>query len=330
MRTGLFLLGVALATTQPAASGGSRAGIQAAYEDPRYPGVLEEGYAGPQVLRLQVLLDRRKFSPGVIDGVFGALTADALSAFARSQGLKPDRRLTKKAWKLLNADREPVLRTYTVTEQDAAGPFVDIPEDLMEQARLDRLGYESPLEGLAEKFHASPALITKLNPSIPIREGAEIRVPAVENDTEPPAVAQIEITGEPTAVAAYDSSGRLVAYYPATAGSEHDPLPIGEWEIRGVARNPEFHYNPDLFWDADPQHAKATLPPGPNSPVGVVWIDLDKEHYGIHGTPSPDRVGRIASHGCIRLTNWDASRLADAVKPGVPVKIRERRAGSRR
>ena len=118
---------------------------------------------------------------------------------------------------------------------------------------------------------------------------------------------------------AYDAGGKLIAEFTVTSGSSHDPLPIGTWKVNGVTRNPPFHYNPDLFWDAKATDEKATLPPGPNGPVGVVWIDLNKEHYGIHGTPEPQTIGRTQSHGCVRLTNWDAARLAQMVSPGTKV-----------
>jgi lipoprotein-anchoring transpeptidase ErfK/SrfK len=124
-------------------------------------------------------------------------------------------------------------------------------------------------------------------------------------------------------VSLIDAAGRTVAQFPATMGSEHDPLPLGEWKIQGVAHTPAFHYNPALFWDANPSHAKATIAPGPNNPVGVVWIDLSKDHYGIHGTPEPSTIGKTQSHGCIRLTNWDALALSDAVSPGMVALLQE-------
>lgn len=134
--------------------------------------------------------------------------------------------------------------------------------------------------------------------------------------TQQPTVERVVVSKSKGTLMAYDGQGKLVAAFTATMGSEHDPLPLGEWKIKGVARNPPFHYNPDLFWDADADDEKEKLPPGPNGPVGVVWIDLSKEHYGIHGTPEPQTVGRAESHGCVRLTNWDAARLAQMVKPG--------------
>jgi lipoprotein-anchoring transpeptidase ErfK/SrfK len=119
-----------------------------------------------------------------------------------------------------------------------------------------------------------------------------------------------------------DENGKLLFHAPVTSGSERDPLPIGAWKVTGVQRMPPFQYNPDLFWDANPTHAKARIAPGPNNPVGVVWIDLSKEHYGIHGTPEPSRIGHVQSHGCVRLTNWDAMRVAAWARPGTTVIFR--------
>ena len=317
-----FLLSaVALAVALPAAAAPAGAMKEDAWEAAeKFPGKLAKGDSSAAALRVQTLLDRLHFSPGAIDGVFGEMTARALAEYQRVNGLKASGRLDKRTWRSLNQDAGPTLTAYTVTDNDVRGPFEKIPEDMMEQAKLDRLGHESALEALAERFHASQDLIEKLNPSVKIEEGAEIAVPDVSRP-ELPKAARVEVIGSHPAVFVYGPGDSLLAYYPATAGSEKDPLPVGEWKIRGVARDPQFHYNPDLFWDSDPDHSKAILPAGPNNPVGVVWIDLSKEHYGIHGTPSPELIGRVQSHGCIRLTNWDASSLADAVGPGVPVKI---------
>ncbi len=121
----------------------------------------------------------------------------------------------------------------------------------------------------------------------------------------------------------YDKDDRLVALFSATMGSSHDPLPIGRWKIQGKSFNPKFAYNPDLFWDAKATASKAMLPAGPNGPVGVAWLDLNKPHYGIHGTPEPQSIGRSESHGCIRLANWDVARLSLMVKPGTPALFQE-------
>lgn len=270
------------------------------------------------LLRLQVLLDRAHFSPGVIDGRDGANTRQALRMYRQERGKRNGE------WAGLEADTAPHLVEYTITAQDLAGPFLpEIPDDMMKKAELERLVYTSPLEALAEKFHATPALLQHLNPQATFaRAGERIRVPNVATSA-PGDAARVVISKSGPWVAAVDGQGRMMTFYPATIGSRYDPLPAGEtWEIKGVSRDPVFHYNPDLFWDAKASHAKAEIPPGPNNPVGVVWIDLSKPHYGIHGTPEPSTIGKTESHGCIRLTNWDADELAGMVKPGLPVPIR--------
>lgn len=271
-------------------------------------------------LDVQVRLDRAYFSPGEIDGRPGSNTARALIAFQRARGLAPSGQLDGPSWQALDREHAPTLVEYTVTPADVAGPFEPIPQDMMEKAGLARLGYASPLEGLAERFHASPALLSRLNPGARFAQAGErIRVPNVRSAPLPEPAARLVVDGGELAVTALAADGRVLARYPASVGSEHDPLPNGEWVVSGVAREPPFHYNPELFWDADPSHARATIPPGPNNPVGLVWIGLAREHYGIHGTPEPSRVGKGQSHGCIRLTNWDAVELAAGVSGGTPV-----------
>src|SRR5687767_2153103 len=290
-------------------------------------------------LALQVELDRAGFSPGEIDGRGGSNTKKALAAYLEVHKTPPVAGTT--------------LETYVITEADAAGPFVKIPADMMEKANLKALGYSSLLEALAERFHCSPALLTSLNRGVKFAPGATITVPNVivaapkapakaadaapkgGTTAKPAAPAPKGATAEkPADVAAankvvvskgqsslrvLDGAGATIFYAPVTSGSEKDPLPLGIWAVTAVLRNPVFRYNPDLFWDADPAHSKATIPAGPNGPVGVVWIDLSKEHYGIHGSPEPGKIGYTQSHGCVRLTNWDATRLADLVKKGTPV-----------
>jgi lipoprotein-anchoring transpeptidase ErfK/SrfK len=218
--------------------------------------------------------------------------------------------------------------TYTLTEADVAGPFQpDIPKDLVEQSKLQALGYRDPLEALAEKFHASPALLQSLNAGQTFEQaGDQVIVPNVEDVAASTATAAapatIIVTKRTSALTVEDQDGRVLFHAPVTTGSKHDPLPIGKWKVTGVEQMPAFRYNPDLFWDANPTHSKARIAAGPNNPVGVAWIDLTKEHYGIHGTPEPSTIGHMQSHGCVRMTNWDVRRLLEWAKPGTSVIFR--------
>ena len=273
-----------------------------------------------RTLELQVRLDRAHFSPGEIDGEDGSNTRRALVAFQQRKGLDSAAGATPETWQAVDEGAPPLL-SYVLTTEDLAGPFEAIPDDMMEKAQRAALSYASPLEAIAERFHASPRLLERLNPGVAWdRVGDTIQVPNVGR-TPLSGVESLVVEQEGLAVWAIDHDGKPLARYPASMGSEHDPLPLGQATVKGVSRNPTFSYNPELFWDADPSHAKAKLPPGPNSPVGVVWIDLSIEHYGIHGTPEPAAVGKTQSHGCIRLTNWDAAELADLVRPGTPVEL---------
>jgi lipoprotein-anchoring transpeptidase ErfK/SrfK len=291
--------------------------------DPKTSSLVARGASGGAVLRAQVLLDRARFSPGEIDGSYGSNVAKAIAGFQKAHGVEETGVVDRATWKLLNGDSAAVLVRYKITAQDVAGPFQPIPEDMMEKAALPALGYATPLEELAENFHASPKLLIKINPGKAFdREGEEIVVPSVRSSA-PPKIAKVVVDDSDRTVSAFDAGDKLIAQYPATTGSEHDPLPVGTWKINGVSKNPSFHYNPDLFWDAESKDEKATIKPGPNNPVGVVWIDLSKPHYGIHGTPEPSTIGKTQSHGCIRLTNWDAAELAQMVAPGMPAILQE-------
>jgi lipoprotein-anchoring transpeptidase ErfK/SrfK len=274
------------------------------------------------VLQLQVLLDRAHSSPGEIDGRMGSNTQRAVARFQQMRRLPAAGAPTPETWDALGRDTEALV-TYQLTEADVAGPFTPVPDDMMEKAKLERLAYSSPLEAIGERFHASPDLLRRLNPEASFAQAGELlRVPNVHGEPVRSRAARIVVDADRSSLAAYDGDGAVLASYPASTGSEHDPLPVGDWKVSGVVRNPPFFYNPDLFWDADESHAKARLPPGPNSPVGVVWIDLTREHFGIHGSPEPSQVGKTQSHGCVRLTNWDAEELAGLVEKGTPAELR--------
>jgi lipoprotein-anchoring transpeptidase ErfK/SrfK len=281
---------------------------------------LAQRQPAPDLLATQVLVDRAGFSPGEIDGRGGRNTQAAISAF--------ERETRSTVADALAAAREPSTLTYTITAEDAATPLTpQIPEDMMEKSKLKRLDYKSIHEMLAERFHASPNLLKRLNPAAKFVEGERIEVPNVvvvsRAEAAPVPGIVVRVSKQPSVLTVTDTAGKVLMHAPVTSGSQHDPLPIGSWTVTAVARNPPFNYNPDLFWDADPKHAKAKIPPGPNGPVGVVWIDISKPHYGIHGTPEPATVGHTSSHGCVRLTNWDALRLAALVGKGTKVEFVE-------
>jgi lipoprotein-anchoring transpeptidase ErfK/SrfK len=276
------------------------------------------------VLRAQILLDRAHFSSGEIDGATGGNLRAAVQGYQKAHGLDGTGSMNAATWSALNADAAEALVTYTIADADVAGPFQPIPEDMAEKAKLPALGFASAEEGLAEKFHASPALLKRLNPGKDLsRAGEQIVVPNVEGTEPLPKGGKIVVDKSARTLTLFDTSGRVIAQFPASTGSEHDPLPVGDWKVTGISKNPVFYYNPKLFWDADAGEKKAKIPAGPNNPVGVVWINLSKPHYGIHGTPVPGSIGKTQSHGCIRLTNWDASALASSVGGGTDVVLQE-------
>ena len=278
----------------------------------------------PVTIKVQVLLDRARFSPGVIDGHGGENLDKAIAAFAAAQGLPAEGRLTKEVFdKLSQTSSEPVLQEYTIAEADVKGPFVKkIPAKMEEMAKLDRLAYRSALEGLAEKFHMDEDLLRALNPKKDFEEaGTTILVANVKNEKPTEKVGKIEVRKSEHALRALDRDGKLVAFYPASIGSEEKPAPTGSHKVDRVAPNPTYTYNPKYKFKGVKSDKPFTIKAGPNNPVGAVWIDLSIESYGIHGTPEPEKVGKTYSHGCVRLTNWDVRQLGQMVEKGTPVEF---------
>lgn len=287
-------------------------------------------------IKLQVLLDRSNFSPGEIDGSIGSNTVRALQAFQQSHNLQPSDTPDPDTLAALEQNAVEPTTTYTIQPEDVHGPFSDrIPTDWMEMAKLKSLDYTSPVEELGEKFHTSPNLLKRLNPNAQFKPGEEIVVPNVlgedastqtqtQTQSQPKSKKQkndvkVVVSETDSTLQVQNGSGEILFFAPVTAGSEQDPLPLGTWKVTGLNKNPEFNYSPELIRSSKPNDTKATIAPGPNNPVGVLWIDIDKEHYGIHGSPEPSKIGKTESNGCVRLTNWDIERLAKFVKPGTTV-----------
>lgn len=332
--------GAQAGATPPAAGGKAAAPekfeqITAESVNGPHPLPIPQDGGGPSALAAQILLGRASFSPGVMDGHWGKNTEKAVFWLQVQSKMEPTGVLDQATWDQLmrRAGTAPPVAQATVSQQDLAGPFAPLPDDVYEQAKLECLCYSSPLEMLAERHHTTTEVLQQLNPGLDfgrLAAGARYLAPVVPpapkldaatRDKSP--VARLVISKAGFYTQALDAQGNILLHFPSTLGSEYDPSASGTLKITGIAPDPTFHYQPTLFADVPDEKPEANLPAGPNSPVGVVWIDLSKKHHGIHGTAVPETIGYTSSHGCVRLTNWDALRLASVTKAGLPVEFKE-------
>ena len=314
-------------TAAPALSAQSIDQAQPGPPAPNPPPTAAKAPAAPSapLIRAEVLLDRAGVSPGVIDGKPGSNARRAIAAYQSRSGLPATGDLDAQTWADLVRDARPAMQTYAITPADVAGPFApDVGENFVKLAALpDGPLYASPLEALAERFHMSQDLLRALNPGVDFgKAGTTILVAAPGAPVFSKGdVTQIVVSKSKDEVSAFGADGKLLAVYPATVGSTERPSPHGLHKVVGVSENPNYVYDPAKLHWGPRSHGKLTIKPGPKGPVGVVWIALNAPSYGIHGSPDPNLIGKTASHGCVRLTNWDARALASGVKPGTPVQF---------
>ena len=285
--------------------------------------------SGPSVFRAQLLLDRTQFSPGIIDGKWGKNTEKAVYWFQKKESLPATGQVDQKTYQRFierAGSTDKLVIEHELSEKDVSGPFVKIPSDIYEKAKMECMCYESLTEKLSEKFHITPGLLQQLNPKVKLDElkaGDKIIAPNLPPVEENPKkdVDRIIVSDGGHYVHALDAQKNILAHYPTTLGSDYNPSPSGEYKINSVTEKPTWHYQPKLLNEGSGKNAM--IPPGPNNAVGMVWMDLSKPHFGIHGTSAPETIGYATSHGCIRLTNWDAIALGRRVKAGTPVEFKD-------
>src|SRR5581483_1248057 len=315
LRIGLCLIPVLLPLTTQASEAGSFAVITADFTEQ-----IHDGDIVPAIVKAQVLLDRANISSGEIDGRASPRLDEAIAAFAEGRNLPLDTKWSRQFWDELTAEAiVPPLVTYSITSEDLKGPFVQLPARMEDMRSFKTLGYGNIREALAEKFHMSTALLEALNPEASFSEaGEEIVVANVLNASKVANGSRVDVDKDRQTVRVYSAKGELIAFFPASVGSEEKPTPSGTLKVTAINSAPTFHYNPRFHFSEIGTQKPFDLSPGPNNPLGSTWIALSKPSYGIHGTPEPSEVGRAASHGCVRLTNWDAQRLAAMVSRGIP------------
>ena len=279
----------------------------------------------PVYARAHVMLNNAHASPGAIDGTSGKNTLKAIASFQQMNGIKPTGTLTQETWDALLAKQgsKPAFIEYTITEADLKGPYAEsIPHDYALQAKMKGLYYTRVTEMLSEKFHMDEDFLKKLNPKTNFKKvGEKIIVSNIRNEV-PENIHLIVAHKGAKQLYLFNNRNQMIASFPATIGSADTPSPTGTYKVTGVAKNPWYSYSPSNFVQGN-NKKPLSLPPGPNGPVGNIWIGLSKKSFGIHGTPNPSAISKTASHGCIRLTNWDANDLGRKVKSGVTVRFLE-------